>query len=132
MATATYWQRGDAIDYLNSSGSKIDADTIILAGSLLGIAGADIPNGATGAVIISGIYELPKEYAASDKALTLGQKVQWDDSNHYIKAAVEQVIGTGGDAGKVTTEASPVHGIVVAAAASADTTCLVKINVGNH
>ena len=132
MATAAFWQRGDAIDYTNGSGSDIEANEIILAGSLLGIAGTDIPDGATGSLIISGIFELPKDYAASGKALTLGQKVEWDDTNSYIVAATEQEVGTGGDAGKVTTEAGPVHGICVAAAASADQTCYVKINVGNH
>lgn len=128
MATGTYWQRGEAIDYTNGTGSKISANTVILLGSRLAIAGADIEDGETGALIVSGVFELPKEYADSGKALTAGQEVQWDDSNSYIKAAVAQVVGTGGDAGKVTTEASPVHGYAVAAAASADRTVLVKIN----
>ena len=128
MATGTYWQRGEAIDYTNGTGSKISANTVILLGSRLAIAGADIEDGETGALIVSGVFELPKEYADSGKAITAGQEVQWDDSNSYIKAAVAQVVGTGGDAGKVTTEASPVHGYAVAAAASADRTVLVKIN----
>lgn len=128
MATAEFWQRGEAIDYTNTSGSKIAANTIILLGSRIGIAGGDIPAGETGSLHVSGVFEVPKEYADSGKALTAGQEVQWDDSNSYFKAAVAQVVGTGGDAGKVTTEASPVHGFVVAAAASADRTCLVKIN----
>ena len=128
MANATYWQRGESVDYTNGSGAKISANTVILFGSRLGIAGTDIEDGETGSLIVSGVFELPKEYADSGKALTAGQEVQWDDSNSYIKAAVAQVVGTGGDAGKVTTEASPVHGFAVAAAASADRTVLVKIN----
>ena len=128
MATATYFQRGEAIDYVNSGDSKIAAGTILLFGSRLAVAGCDIPAGEAGSLFVTGVFRMPKEYAASDKALTAGQNVQWDNSNSYIKSAVAQVVGTGGDAGKVTTEASPVHGFVVEAAASADETVLVKIN----
>ena len=128
MATATYYQRGESIDYVNSGDTKITTGTILLFGSRLAVAACDIPAGGVGSIFVDGVFEMPKEYAASDKALTAGQNVQWDNSNSYIKAAVAQVVGTGGDAGKVTTEASPVHGFVVAAAASADQTVLVKIN----
>lgn len=128
MATATYWQRGEAIDFTNGTGSKIDANEVVLLGSRLGIAGTDIPNGETGSLIVSGVFELPKDYGDSGKALSAGQEVQWDDANSCIKAAVAQVVGTGGDAGKVTTEASPVHGFAVQAALTTDRTVLVKIN----
>lgn len=124
MATAKFWQKGESIDYTNGTGAKINANTIILFGSRLAVAGCDIPDGEKGSLYVSGVFEMPKEYADSGKALTAGQEVQWDDSNSYIKAAVAQVV-TGGS---VTTEASAVHGFVVAAAASADRTCLVKIN----
>lgn len=109
MATGTYWQRGESIDYVNGTGSKISANTIILAGSLLGVAGTDIESGESGSMIIAGIFELPK---VTGTALTLGQQVQWDNSNGYIKAH------STGD----------VHGIVVANAASAADKVYVKIN----
>lgn len=128
MAKATYWQRGESLDYVNGTESKIAAGTILLVGDLVGVAGTDILPGATGSVEVEGVFIAPKEYAASDKALTLGQAVQWDNSNGYFKAAVAQVVGTGGDAGKVTTEASPIHGHVVKAALTTDQTCYVKIN----
>ena len=128
MATATYWQRGEAIDYTNSGDSKINAGTILVIGARVGVAGCDIAPGAVGSVHMEGVFEVPKEYAASDKALTLGQEVQWDNSNSYFKAAVAMVVGTGGDAGKVTTAPSAVNGYVVKAASSADQTVLVKIN----
>jgi predicted RecA/RadA family phage recombinase len=124
MAKGTYWQRGESIDYVNSGDTKIDANTVILYGSRLGIAGADIPAGEKGTLLVEGVYELPKDYGDSGKAITAGQEVQWDNSNSYIKAAVAQVVAEGA----VTTEASPVHGYAVAAAASTDKTVLVKIN----
>jgi len=128
MAKGAYWQRGEALDYTNSGGSKIDANTVILYGDRLAIAGCDIPAGGTGSIHVEGVFELPKDYGDSGKAITAGQSVYWDDGNSCIKAAVEQEIGTGGDAGKVITEASPVHGFAVAAAATTDQTVLVKIN----
>lgn len=124
MAKASYWQRGESIDYTNSGDSKIEANTVILFGSRIGIAGTDIAAGETGSLIVSGVFELPKDYAASDKAITAGADVYWDNSNSCIKAAVAQVVAEGA----VTTEASAVHGFAVAAAASADQTVLVKIN----
>ena len=42
MATATYWQRGDAIDYTNGGSAKIEANTVIAFGTKIGIAGTDI------------------------------------------------------------------------------------------
>lgn len=124
MASANFYQRGESIDYTNSGDSKIVAGTIVLIGTRVGVAAGDIAAGATGALHVEGVFEAPKEYAASDKALTLGQAVQWDNSNSYFKAAVAQVVAEGA----VTTEASPVNGYVVKAAASADQTVLVKIN----
>ena len=70
------------------------------------------------------MFELPKDYGDSGKALTAGQEVYWDNGNSCIKAAVAQVVTEGA----VTTEASAVHGFVVAAALTTDQTCLVKIN----
>ena len=124
MAKGAYWQRGDAIDYVNSGGTKIDANTVILYGSRLAIAGADIPAGEKGALLVEGVYELPKDYADSGKAISAGDEVYWDNGNSCIKKAVAQVVAEGA----VTTEASAVHGFAVAAAASADQTVLVKIN----
>lgn len=124
MAKGAYWQRGEAIDYANSGDTKIAANTVVLYGSRLGIVGADIPAGETGSLLVEGVYELPKDYAASDKAITAGAEVYWDNDNSCIKKATAQTVAEG----LVTAAASPVHGFAVAAAASADQTVLVKIN----
>ncbi len=124
MATAAYWQRGESLDYTNAGDTKIAANTVLLYGSRLAIAGGDIAPGETGSIHVSGVFELPKDYADSGKAITAGQEVYWDSDNSCIKAAVAQVVTQGA----VTTEASAVHGFAVAAAATAATTVLVKIN----
>jgi Uncharacterized conserved protein len=77
MAKAAYWQRGETLDYPNTAvgATKIDANTIIEIGSLIGVAGADIAVGETGAVHVAGVYEMPK---TSSNAITLGTKVYFD------------------------------------------------------
>ena len=40
---ATYWQRGEAIDYKNETAAVIPANTLLIVGSVLGVAGMDIP-----------------------------------------------------------------------------------------
>ena len=128
MASAKFWQRGETLDYTNGSGSKIDAGDILLLEDRLAVAGCDIPDGATGSVHVEGVFEMPKDYGDSGKALAIGQAVYWDSGNSVIKAAVAQVVGTGGDAGKVTTEASPVHGYAAAPALTTDQKAYIKIN----
>ena len=123
MASAKFWQRGETLDYTNGSGSKISAGDILLLEDRLAVAGCDIPDGATGSVHVVGVFEMPKDYGDSGKALSQGQAVYWDSTNSVIKAAVAQVVAEGA----VTTEASPIHGYVATAAASADQTVLVKI-----
>lgn len=39
---ASYWQRGEALDYVNASETKIEAGTVLTIGKRIGIAGTDI------------------------------------------------------------------------------------------
>ena len=124
MASAKFWQRGETLDYTNGSGSKIDAGDILLLEDRLAVAGCDIPDGATGSVHVEGVFEMPKDYGDSGKALAIGQAVYWDSGNSVIKAAVAQVVAEG----SVTTEASPVHGYAAAPALTTDQKAYIKIN----
>ena len=124
MASAAFWQRGESLDYKNTGDTKIAANTIMLDGSRLAVVGCDIAPGEVGSLHVTGVFEMPKDYGDSGKALTAGQEVYWDSVNSCIKAAVAQVVAEGA----VTTEASAVHGFAVAAAATTDQTVLVSIN----
>ena len=124
MASAAFWQRGESLDYKNTGDTKIAANTIMLYGSRLAVGGCDIAPGEVGSLHVTGVFEMPKDYGDSGKALTAGQEVYWDSVNSCIKAAVAQVVAEGA----VTTEASAVHGFAVAAAATTDQTVLVSIN----
>ena len=42
MCKATYWQRGEVLDYRNDTDTKIEANTVISFGGHIGVAGTDI------------------------------------------------------------------------------------------
>ena len=108
MATAAFWQRGEALDYPNTSGSKIAANTIVVIGSRVGVIGGVIENGDTGFIHVGGVWEMPKTGTA---AINLGQTVYWDGSG------ITNVSTS-------NTEA----GYAAAAATASATSILVKLN----
>ena len=57
MSKAAYWQRGETLDYKNTGSSVIEANTIIVFGSKIGIAGMEINPGETGSLHISGTFD---------------------------------------------------------------------------
>lgn len=57
---ASYWQRGEALDYKNTTTSTIPANTVIPLVTRIGIAGNDIEPGQTGAIHVTGVFEMPK------------------------------------------------------------------------
>ena len=48
MRKAEYWQRGETLDFVNSTGKVIEANTIIVLGQRMGVAGTEIPAGEKG------------------------------------------------------------------------------------
>lgn len=118
MAKATYWQRGESLDYPNSSGSQIDAKTIVVlksgATGRIGVIGNDIPNGATGSVHVTGVFEMAK---SSTNAIALGEDVYWDGTG------ITEASNDGGG----TPTYYPKAGFAAAAAVASATKILVKI-----
>jgi predicted RecA/RadA family phage recombinase len=118
MAAAKYWERGEALDYNNGSGSKIDANTIVVltagAAGRIGVVGTDIPNGAVGSVHVTGVFQMPK---SSSNAITQGTAVYWDGTG---------VTEDSNDGGGTPTY-YPSAGFAAYDAAAADETILVKI-----
>ena len=106
MAKATYFQRGESLDYKNKTDAVIDAGTIIDLGTRIGITGTHINPEETGSLHVCGVYEIPK---TDETAITLGTAVYFD--------------GTGITA----TEGSTPAGYAAADAADADTVVLVKL-----
>ena len=48
MSKAEYWQRGESIDYKNAGSSAIEANSVIVLGKRVGVAGMTIQPGETG------------------------------------------------------------------------------------
>ena len=114
MANATFWQRGEAIDYTNGSGSKIEANEIVVLGSHVGVAGSDIANGETGALHVFGVFEMPKK---ASEAISAGTDVYWDGTGITASA----------DDGGNTATAYPSAGYAIQAAVADDTMIKVKL-----
>lgn len=108
MAKANFWQRGENLNYLNSTDSNIDANSIISLTTRIGIAGTDIPAGAEGTVIVEGVFEIPK---AAATAIALGDLVYYNEKNDEID----------------TTDTGVPAGYAVKEAAESDSTVLVKL-----
>lgn len=98
MAKATYWQRGESLDYVNTGEAVIEANSIIDLGTRIGVAGTDINPKEKGSLHVTGVYEIAKTAAGE---IAMGAAVYYD--------------GTG-----ITTETSGTPAGYAVAAAEAD------------
>lgn len=77
MSKAAYWQRGEAIDYINKTEETIEVGTVMALGRHIGIAAEDILPGKKGSVHVEGVFEFPK----GEEAIEVGEDV-------YLNTAV--------------------------------------------
>ena len=76
MSKASFWQKGEALDYTNGTTALIEANTIMVIGDRIGVAGTDIPPGELGSVIVGGaVFEMPK---TGTNEIVIGKEVYWD------------------------------------------------------
>jgi predicted RecA/RadA family phage recombinase len=68
-------QAGNVVDY--TATANITSGDVVKIGQILGVALTDIANGATGAVQITGVFEVPKVTAA---VFAQGESLTWDVS----------------------------------------------------
>lgn len=114
MAT-NYIQEGDVIDYV--AAAAITSGDVVVVGTLLCVALADIAIGDTGALAVEGVFELPKAAAA---VIGQGETITWDvsagncDDNLAVPAAGDLTLGC----------------VAVEAADATKTTVKVALNVG--
>lgn len=109
MAKAIYYQQGESLDYTNSGATTIEANTVLVFGDRIGVAGCDIPAGETGSIHMKGVFKLP----ISSEAISAGAEVYWDDTNSVITA---------------TSSSNTKAGYAADAASATDTLILVNIN----
>lgn len=107
MSKATYWQRGESLDFTNDTTDAIEANTIMPLGTRLGVIGTPMQPGEKGTIAVTGIFEMPKDSAAIGAGVTV-----------YYDTATS----------KITAESKPVvAGYAAQAAAAGDDTVLVKL-----
>ena len=112
MAKANFWQRGEALDYLNSTDALIEANTVVIYGDRIGVVGCDIAPGELGSLHVTGVFAIPKDAAA----IEAGTNVYWKDN-----AATASP-------GSSPADANMKIGFAAQAATADETTVLVKIN----
>lgn len=105
---------GNVIEYTNGTGSKINSGAVVVIGKFCGVAVADIPNGATGAVSIEGIFDLPKKTTTDTMAV--------GDALSYNSGVVKVAGSTG-----ITIGKDVIVGYAVQASSSASTTVRAKL-----
>lgn len=112
MATS-FRQRGDVLDYANSSGSDIaSGDVVVIVSGTngwCGVASTDIADGTTGSVAVEGVFELAKA-TGGGSGFSAGTKLFW----------------TGSALSEVSTS-NDFIGYAFADAADGDTTARVKL-----
>ena len=75
MSKATYWQRGESLDYTNTGIILIKAGTIIDLGTRIGVTGTDIKPGETGSLHVTGVYAIAK---TGTEIIEMGTAVYFD------------------------------------------------------
>ena len=90
MASATYFQRGEALDYTNTGSDKITVGTVIKIGTRIGIAGDDILPKATGTIHVSGVCEFKK---TGTNEVKMGTNVYFDGTGITETAGSNAVAG---------------------------------------
>lgn len=115
MSKAAFWQRGEALDYRNTTDTKIEANTVISFGSHIGVAGTDILPGELGSLHVTGVFEIPK---TATTAIEMGATVYFDGTGITTAA---------NDGATSNPTAYPLAGYAAQAAAAADTVILVKL-----
>lgn len=113
---ASYWQRGETLDYKNTGSSTIEANTVVELTGRVGIAGTDIAPGAEGDLHVCGVFEFDK---TGTNEIAFGQPVYFD------KTGITDAANNGETSGSKV--AYTPAGFAAKAAAAGDAKVLVKI-----
>lgn len=74
---AKFIQKGDNIDFKNTTDSPVLYGEVIVFGKMIGIANNDIPVGAIGTISLTGVYEIPCEAVE----IATGDVLYWGAEN---------------------------------------------------
>lgn len=115
MSKATYWQRGESLDYVNSTNAVIEANTIIPISGRIGIAGTSINPNEKGSLHVTGVFEIAK---TEDKEILQGTDVYFDG---------EGITSAANDGKPESPTSYAKAGYAAQTAAQSDKTILVKL-----
>lgn len=90
MSKATYWQRGESLDYRNTTTKTIEAGTVVTLKSRIGVIGGDIIPGEMGTVHMTGVFEFPK---ADTNEIPMGTLVYYDGTGITATAGTDTPAG---------------------------------------
>lgn len=105
-----YVEKGDVLEYTNSTGSDIASGDVVVSGSIVGVAMTDIADTETGSVQVEGVVRLTKKAAL---AITQGDMLFWDS--------------TPGEITKTAADGVPI-GVAFTSQGGSDTTVDVKLS----
>lgn len=74
---ATYWQRGESLDYKNETTEIIQANTVIPVGSRIGVTGTEIAPKQTGTLHMTGVFEIEKK---ASEEIEIGESLFFDEN----------------------------------------------------
>lgn len=80
---AAYWQRGEALDYKNTTSQKIEENTVIPIQTRIGVTGTVIEPGETGSLHVTGIFEMKK---TDTTEIVMGAAVYFDGEGITVTA----------------------------------------------
>lgn len=104
-----FLQKGDSVEYANT-GSAISSGDVVVMSDLIGVAVTNIAaTSGVGTVNLSGVYSLAK---TTGQTYSIGDKLFWDTGNSKVTS---------------TATGFKMIGHVMAAAASGDTSCSVRL-----
>lgn len=105
-----YVQKGNNLNYENKTSKTIPANTVVVIGNRVGIAGFDIEPGQLGSLIVDGCYTAAK---STEEKIDFGTQLYYDTSNDVVTA---------------TKGTNVAMGFAASEAAASDTEVMVKIN----
>ncbi len=100
-----FYAKGTRMNYVNSTGSAIAAGTVLVVEDVAGVAEAAIPNGATGALSIEGVFDF-----VSSAAVAQGGVVYMDSSTKAVTGtSAPGLLAIGFALNAVTASGKTVH-----------------------
>lgn len=96
---AIYWQNGETIDYVNGTKETIEANTVVVIGKKVGVAGAPILPGTIGELHMVGVFKMTKVAAEAIEAGTTvyftGEAITATEAGNTIAGYTVKAAGEG-------------------------------------